>query len=396
MSITLDRTSPLPGTSELNLKGLPHASKEWSHRPPRRGETTPEVARESRFWRVGMRLFLPDAWQAHLHSLSHHDPSYAYDELYEYEDDWTTDPHYAGRVSQAWEYDQDGFAVSAGSRHQDLITFLRWVLSTFLGSRVVREPELHIPVAISETLELYTESGRLRSMYKPDLLVLPNPLETERERARSEYEVRMDRGHPAPVLAVEVLSDTSEQRDFVEKHAVYEALGIQEYLVVNPGEPPDPDDPEDTGTEPDIFLFRLDRDGVYQMVEDEDPLHVCDVGIRLVENDDVDAHFPVMLQWWDPDADAWREPVSDGHEKGRDEGEAIAVLNLIPALLGSVLSAEDLQALSDHWGEHGVPSDYRARVQEVQAHPERWLDICGISYETDGDDTPEPGSEGPR
>ena len=237
MTVTLDKIPPFASTSEAKLAGLPHASKAWAHHPPRRGEATPEVARESRLWRVGMRLLLPDVWQAHLHGLPHHDPSYAYDELYEYEDDWTTDPNYAGRVSRASEYDKDGFAVPTGSRHQDLITFLKWVLAAFLGSRAVREPELYIPVEISETLKLHTESGRLKGLYKPDLLVLADPLDTERERARSEYEIRMDRGHPAPVLAVEVLSDTSEQRDFVEKHSVYAALGIQEYLVVNPGDP---------------------------------------------------------------------------------------------------------------------------------------------------------------
>ena len=374
---------------------MPHDSKPWMHRPPRRGEATPEVARESRRWRVGMRLLLPDVWQARLHGLQHHDPAYAYDELYEYEDDWTTDPNYAGRVSQSWEYDKDGFAVSAGSRHQDLITFLKWVLTSFLGSRVVREPELHIPARISELLELVTESGKPKRMYKPDLLVLADPLDTERERARSEYEIRVDRGHPAPLAAIEVLSETSVQRDFGEKHAVYAALGIKEYLVVDPGEPPDPDEPEATGTDPGMTLYRLSEDGSeYRNVDHEDPPHVCGVGVRLVVPDDGEAPFPVMLQWRDPDTGVWREPVNDtrqegrnlgraeGVEEGRDEGEALAVLNLLPALLGSVLSVDERQVLSDHWEEHGVPADYQAVVQEIQANPALWRDICGIPRES--------------
>ena len=272
---------------------MPHDCKPWAHHPPMRGETTPEVARESRRWRVGMRLLLPDVWQARLHGLQHHDPTYAYDELYEYEDDWTTDPNYAGRVSQASEYDKEGFVVSTGIRHQDFITFLKWVLTSFLGSRVVREPELHIPAWVGELLELVTESGKPKRMYKPDLLVLADPLDTERERARSEYEIRMDRGHPAPLAAIEVLSETSVQRDFGEKHAVYAALGIKEYLVVDPGEPPDPNELEATGTDPGMILYRLSEDGSeYRDVDHEDPLHVCGVGVRLVVPDDGEAPSP--------------------------------------------------------------------------------------------------------
>ena len=382
MTTTLDRISLPSSTPEAKLTGLPHASKAWAHHPPRRGETTPEIALESRRWRVGMRLLWPDVWQDHLRRLPHYDPAYAYDELYEYEEDWTTDPNYGGRVDTALEYNKDGFAVSAGSRHQDIITFLKWVLSTFLGARVVREPELYIPVAISETLELYTESGRLKDMYKPDLLVLPNALEPGRERTRREHEVRMDKGHPAPLLAIEVLSDTSMIRDSGEKHAVYEALGIREYLLVDPGEAPDPDDPETEDREPALSLFRLSPDGTaYRSADHENPLHICGVGVRLVETDAGQAPFPIVLQWWDPDAGVWREPVGDTWRGGRAEGLAAGEKNVLLRVLNSHLpnlTAADRAEVAKAW-EQGVDiDDALERIQKAGATPAEWRAVLGV------------------
>lgn len=344
-----------------------------------RGETTPEIARNSRRWRVGMRLLLPDVWQAHLQELSHYDPSYAYDELYEYEEDWTTDPDYAGRVSRASEYDKGGFAVPTGSRHQDIITFLKWVLSTFLGSRVVREPELYIPDEISGSLKLYTESGRLKDMHKPDLLVLPNPLETERERTRREHEIRMDEGHPAPLLALEVLSNTSLERDTVEKHTVYAALGIREYLLVDPGEVPDPDDPETEERDPSMKLFRLPPDGsAYQPVDQEIPLHICGVGVRLVQAEAGETPFPVMLEWWDGGTETWRESIDDTWQGGKAAGKAKVLLRVLDDHLPDLTAAERTE-VAKAWGQGVDIDDALERIRKAEANPTEWRAILQVS-----------------
>ena len=64
------------------------------------------------------------------------------------------------------------------------------------------------------------------------------------------------------------------------------------------------------------------------------------------------------------------------------------MLNLLPALLGSVLSAEDLQALSDHWAEHGVPAALSSRcARDSSAHvpASQWRIICDIPEDPDHD-----------
>ncbi|MXZ26618.1 MAG: hypothetical protein F4Y80_17500 [Caldilineaceae bacterium SB0665_bin_21] len=62
---------------------------------------------------------------------------------------------------------------------------------------------------------------------------------------------------------------------------MYAALGIREYLLIDVGEPQEPDAPGESGSPERMWLYRLDAQGVYQLVEDERPLRVCDTPIRL-------------------------------------------------------------------------------------------------------------------
>lgn len=61
----------------------------------------------------------------------------------------------------------------------------------------------------------------------------------------------------APDAAWEIISADSEQRDWHDKYAEYEASGVREYWIINP-------------VLRNVFLYRLDEAGKYQPVEIED------------------------------------------------------------------------------------------------------------------------------
>ena len=96
--------------------------------------------------------------------------------------------------------------------------------------------------------------------------------------------------------------------------------------------------------------------------------------------------------------------INIGIDIGRAQGVVQGVIaertsaakKLIPVLLNTVLDDSDRQTLESYWDEHGAPSDYLEKLQEVQRNSDLWMEICDIPHETDGYDTSEPGSEGPR
>lgn len=62
---------------------------------------------------------------------------------------------------------------------------------------------------------------------EPDIAFVPKELESTRQRGHFEG---------APRLAVEIVSPDSVQRDYIEKRAIYEKAGVQEYWIIDPDE----------------------------------------------------------------------------------------------------------------------------------------------------------------
>ena len=152
-------------------------------------------------------MAFPSVWRVHLKALPHYDPAYAYDERYNYEDDWTSDPNYRRAVRHFRTYDREGFVVPQG-RHNDFIAWLVRTLRVAFSLRVLREPDLHVSSRTSEDAAFLTAGGKPKLKVQPDAVVLPHALDTDRE-----HNIRLDQGDVLPELVVEVLSYSTEDND---------------------------------------------------------------------------------------------------------------------------------------------------------------------------------------
>jgi Uma2 family endonuclease len=128
--------------------------------------------------------------------------------------------------------------VSNSARHVRLVRFLGTLLEAFAG--VFRFCEV-----FAETLLLRLPTRPAGRM--PDVFVV----------GRDDLDRVRERWVDGPVLlAVEVLSEDSVERDLVEKRAEYEREGVREYLIV------------DARPDRDEFAYiRLDADGKYKPVD---------------------------------------------------------------------------------------------------------------------------------
>ncbi len=325
---------------------------DWIHTPPSLGETDPATARESREVRLQIRLAFPSVWRAHLEALPHYNPAYAYDERYDYENDWTSDSDYRGSVKHFRAYDREGFVVPQG-RHNNFIGWLVRTLQAAFGLRVLREPNLHFLPRTSEDVAFLTAGGKPKIKVQPDAVVLPQALDTDRERSQREHNIHLDNGDALPELVVEVLSYSTEDNDLGEKWHLYAALGIREYLLIDIGEPNDPEAPEESGSPASMWLYRLDANGVYQLVEDELPLRVCGTPIRLQPAEG--SEMPYM-QWMDSTSRQWRDFRDDIKQEGQIEILGQALDACLPNL--DVADRECIVALwahDRHTGQNASP-----------------------------------------
>ena len=137
---------PTDTAPEAPAPALPDPDWNWWHLP-RRGDTDPDTARQARALRIRWRREHPAAWQAEIESLSHHQPEYPYDEGYEYDEDFTTDPHY-GSDAALLAYDADGFVTAEPPLHGFGRTMgqidLERHLQT-LGWALHQEPHVYFP-----------------------------------------------------------------------------------------------------------------------------------------------------------------------------------------------------------------------------------------------------------
>ena len=341
----------------------------WNDPAPRRGDTDTETALQARKQRAQARLAFPAMWQAYLAGLPHYDVGFAYDELHEYHDDWSSDPDYRGHVAHVFGFDEDGFVMPDATWHNRFIAWLLDTLRDALGYRVVREPEFHFPAEIGERLELTTKSGKVKEMVVPDLLVLIDALDEEREHRVDERTLYVDVDTPTPALAVEIVSPTSDNHDFANKFRLYEALGINEYLLVDTGELGKPGEPDRPAN---MILYRLDGEGRYQQVEgNPDWFSICDIPVRLQPGD---IKNPPYLQWWDETGSLWRDARSDEKQAQIQEGEIRTLLQALDVRFPN-LSHTLRSRVESSWREAGVPDDMLVRIMDGTEHPSEWQDV---------------------
>ena len=272
-------------------------------------------------------------------------------------------------------------------RHNPLIEQMRETLCTPLGGEGVHQvqpiPDYHFPEAGGRDLSLFTGGRKPKTQVKPDLVVLP---EGRDDRSLKESRViRTDPEHPVPEMVVEVVSPSSAARDYGDKAVLYERLGVKEYLIVDPGEPPEEDSP---GYLAQLALYRLQPDNNYVRVEGEgdDPnmeVRSAVIGCVMRLKQDHPEDEPVF-QWLDANMGIWRDALGDklresearGEERGEEHGRAQTVLTAV----GHILSDEGaVDAIAKHWQEVGVPGNTDTLLTAVLDNPAEWREIFGMT-----------------
>ena len=123
-------------------------------------------------------------------------------------DNWDTDPY---------AYITEDEFMSAGAFHNQLIAWFMEVLRHFLAQR---EQAL-----LPDVLMLYRDEEGVRQRISPDLSLVPLS-------DNKTYSYNLD-NRPTPRFIIELISPESMQDDTEKKVALYEHLGVQEYLAID-------------------------------------------------------------------------------------------------------------------------------------------------------------------
>ena len=243
----------------------------------------------------------------------------------------------------------------------------------------------------------------------------------ERERFMPKGVLRLDRGAPVPRLVLEVLSKGSANRDLNYKKNLYEAAGIAEYQIYDLG------GKRRTGSPRELLMYRLEG-GAYRRLAPEPALlvegvdaywsEVFDTHIRMRPNVREAAKAmqglpeeyrpPPRFQWYDPDADRWRDRETDRKREWTEmEGERAKLehertqlaIGLLRAYLGTELVPVELDQIEAAWHRDGPPPDVLNHIRKVQHAPNEWRSLlCGTRITTTAltvshhPATPTPGS----
>ena len=217
-----------------------------------------DMSRAAREKRAALRQAHPEAWRAQLAGLWHFDPDYSYEPFHEYGGEATTDPDYPNHSLHLTEFDANGDnlpvdlrAYALQGQGQDTLTAAAAGLAVDfeLGVRLA-------PDAIARAGRTFGRPFPPNKLVTPDLLVTPQltPAEEARFVSADPDVWRMDRGAPAPRMALEVLSEGNVDNDLEVKVHLYAAMGVPEYFVCDLG------DKRWKGSPRELLLFRLGED----------------------------------------------------------------------------------------------------------------------------------------
>ena len=364
-------------------------------------DADPAMTRAAREARSAWRREHWAEWRAELERLGHFDPDFIYDVAHEYDHDWTTDPDYGAEGVDLDEYDEDG-VMSPAERRARLIQERMEESATDPLARVGLEADYEgtvrfRPETVAQVNRTSTERHPVKKAVRPDLLVRKAMSAPERERFMPERILCLDLGAPVPQLVLEVLSKGSANRDLIYKKRLYAAAGIPEYLAYDLG------GKRRAGSPRELLVFRLEG-GAYRQVAPDPAMsvegadaywsEVFDTHIRMLPDarettEAVQSLFeedrpPPRFQWYDPDADRWRDRETDQErewtemERGRTELErertelAIGVLH---AYLGTELEPANLERIEAVWHQDGPPPHVMDRIRKVQQAPNEWRSL---------------------
>jgi Uma2 family endonuclease len=116
--------------------------------------------------------------------------------------------------------ESDGQPMAETELHREEMTYLIQALQSWFQEA----PDVHV----GGNLFLYYVQGDPRKFVSPDVYVtkgIPKGL-------RRVYKLWIE-GKP-PSLVIEVTSDSTRDEDFLKKKAIYERLGVEEYLLFDP------------------------------------------------------------------------------------------------------------------------------------------------------------------
>ena len=395
-------------------------------------DADPAMTRAAREARSAWRREHRAEWRAELEELGHFDPEFVYDVAHEYDHDWTTDPDYGAEGVHLDEYDEDGVVSPAERRARLIQERMEESAADPLGQTGLEadyEGAIRFrPDTVARVNRATDERHPVKKGVRPDLLVRTAMSRPERERFMPGGVLRLDRGAPVPRLALEVLSKGSANRDLDYKRRLYEAAGIAEYLIYDLG------GKRRAGSPRELLMYRLEG-GAYRRVAPEPAMsvggvdaywsEVFDTHIRMLPDarEDTEAmrtlfeeyRPPPRFQWYDPDADRWRDHETDaefereaerkryaqelqdtrmesreegrmegreeGREEGRMEGQEEERLNmavdLLQKLLSNALPLELRDRIEAVWRKDGPPPDVVDRILAVQQAPGEWRLLLG-------------------
>ena len=364
-------------------------------------DAEPAMTRAAREARSAWRREHRAEWRAELKELSHFDPEFIYDVAHEYDHDWTTDPDYGAEGVHLDEYDENGVERPAERRARLIQERMEESAADPLG-RTGLEADYEgtvrfRPDTVARVNRATAERHPVKKGVRPDLLVRTAMSRPERERFMPKGVLRLDRGTPVPRLVLEVLSKGSANRDLHYKRHLYEAAGIAEYLIYDLG------DKRRAGSPRELLMYRLEG-GAYRRVAPEPAMsvggvdaywsEVFDTHIRMLPDarEDTEAmrtlfeeyRPPPRFQWYDPDADRWRDHETDRErawtemerERAKLERERTQLaIGLLRAYLGTELEPVELDRIEAAWRRDGPPPDVMDRILAVQQAPNEWRSL---------------------
>jgi Uma2 family endonuclease len=241
-------------------------------------------------------------------------------------------------------YEDEEEVVGEASPHMKAVRILLACLEAHFAGRT--------PLQVFGNLNLYYrppdfEEGTPLPNVAPDTMVV-HPFEPLNEDTLASYQI--GREGPAPLLVVEVLSESSAgQRDQVDKPQLYALLGIREYILI---------DVSGTYLPEHLLLNRLQPDGTWQPIQDDDGGITSQLGFRLI----IDRNGRLGVVDVETGELYVRPNEAQGERQVRRQAEAQAV---------AAEAAKEAEAAARQQAEARAAAEARARRQaEVQAAAE--------------------------
>ncbi|MDR0614137.1 MAG: Uma2 family endonuclease [Dysgonamonadaceae bacterium] len=155
---------------------------------------------------------------------------------------------------------------SASKRHADISGNISWHIKGYIRKRKGCYKVYTAPFDVRLSADGEKENDKIYTVVQPDICVICDP---------SKLNYRGCLG--APDMVVEILSPSTGRYDYTKKFDLYEASGVREYWIVDPGLR-------------SVSVYLLQADGkydegtFYEEGTDKIPVHVLD-GLSLDRND---------------------------------------------------------------------------------------------------------------